>query len=119
MRSFHIRGYFYPDLVSLCKGLILFVGNGRRDYENWERGDNMSSFHGSDLIYARGVPDSPSPDPTSFNNKLCTIIIVEIGLCRDLGCKDKLAAKTKKYSPLVAALKKYWGTVELVTFPIG
>ena len=42
--------------------------------------------HGTapDLIYARGVPDSPSPDPTSFNKKLCTLIIVEIGFCRDL-----------------------------------
>ncbi len=48
--------------------------------------------HGTapDLIYARGVPDSPSPDPTSFNKNICTLIIVEVGLCQDLGCEAKL-----------------------------
>ena len=40
--------------------------------------------HGTspDLIYARGVPDSPSPDLTSFDRKQCTLIIIEIGFCR-------------------------------------
>ncbi len=60
-----------------------------------------------DLIYARGVLDSPSPDPTTFNTRLCTLIIVEVGFCRDLGCEDKLEAKTNKYIPLIAALKKH------------
>jgi hypothetical protein len=47
--------------------------------------------HGTspDLIYARGVPNTPSPDPTSFDQKQCTLIIVEIGFCRDLGCDVK------------------------------
>jgi hypothetical protein len=72
-----------------------------------------------DLIYASGVPDSPSPDPTSFNKKLCTLIVVEIGFCKDLGCEDKLEAKTNKYIPLIAALKKHWGSVEFIAFPIG
>ena len=77
--------------------------------------------HGTapDLIYARGVPDSPSPDPTSFNKKLCTLIIVEIGFCRDLGCEEKREAKANKYIPLITELKKHWGTVEFVAFPIG
>ncbi len=61
------------------------------------------------LIYAGGVPDSPSPDPTSFNKKLCTLIIVDVGFCRDLGCKAKLEAKTTKYASLLVALKKHWG----------
>jgi len=63
--------------------------------------------HGTapDLIYARGVPDTPSPDPTSFDRKQCTLIIVEIGFCRDLGCDTKFDKKTDKYSPLIAALK--------------
>jgi len=44
--------------------------------------------HGTslDLIYARGVLNTPSPDPTSFNKMQCTLILVEIGFCRDLGC---------------------------------
>jgi hypothetical protein len=77
--------------------------------------------HGTapDLIYARGVPDSPSPDPTSFNKRLCTLIFVEIGFCRDLGCDSKHEAKTAKYSPLIAALKRHWGNVEFIAFPIG
>ena len=37
--------------------------------------------HGTapDLIYARGVPNTSSPDPTSFNIMQCTLILVEIG----------------------------------------
>ena len=37
--------------------------------------------HGTtpDLIYARRVPNTPSPDPTSFNIMQCTLIIIEIG----------------------------------------
>jgi hypothetical protein len=54
------------------------------------------------------VPDYPSPDPTTFNKKLCTNIIAEINFCRDLGCKAKLADKTKKYFPLIVNLKDYW-----------
>ncbi len=39
----------------------------------------FSNGHGTapDFIYTRGVPDSPSQDPTSFDKKHCTIIIVE------------------------------------------
>jgi len=49
----------------------------------------------------------------------CTLIIVEIGFCRDLGFDVKCDEKTEKYSPLIAALIKYWGRVEFVAFPIG
>ncbi len=64
--------------------------------------------HGTspDLIYARGVPNTPSLNPTSFNKKQCTLVIIEIGLCRDLGCDIKFKEKTEKYSPLIAALRK-------------
>ncbi len=51
------------------------------------------------FIYARGVIDTPSPDPTYFDRKQCTLIIVDIGLCSDLGCNIKFDKKTKKYSP--------------------
>ena len=30
-----------------------------------------------------------------------------------------MEAKTKKYSPLIAALKRHWGRVEFFVFPIG
>ena len=72
-----------------------------------------------DLIYARGIPDTPSPDPTSFDRKQCTLIIDEIGFCRDLGFDVKFDKKTEKYSPLIAALRRYWGRVEFIVFPIG
>jgi hypothetical protein len=63
--------------------------------------------HGTtlNLVYARGVSDAPSPDPTSFDKKQCALIIVEIGFYRDLGCDIKIEKKTKKYSPLMVALK--------------
>ena len=43
--------------------------------------------HGTapDLIYARGVPDTPSPDPSTFDRKKCNLIIIEIGFCQDFG----------------------------------
>jgi hypothetical protein len=65
--------------------------------------------HGTvpDLIYARGVPDAPSPDPSSFDKKLCTLIIVEISFCRDFGCAIKIEKKIEKYSPLNAALRRH------------
>jgi hypothetical protein len=72
-----------------------------------------------DLIYARGVPDTPSPDPTSFNKKQCTLILIEIGFCKDLRCDVKFDEKTEKSSPLIVALRKYWGRAEFVAFPIG
>ncbi len=77
--------------------------------------------HGTapNLIYARGVPDTPSPDPTFFDRKQCTLIIVEIDFCKDLGCDIKFDKKTEKYSPLIAALRRYWGRVKFVAFPIG
>ena len=65
-----------------------------------------------DLIYARGASDTPSPDPTSFNKMQCTLILVEIGFCGDLGYDTKFDKKTEKYSPLIAALRKYWGRVK-------
>ena len=49
------------------------------------------------LIHARGVLDSPSPDPTSFDRKQCTLSIVEIDFCRDLGCDIKIKKKTEAY----------------------
>jgi hypothetical protein len=43
--------------------------------------------HGTapDLIYARGVPDTPTPDPGTFNRKQCNLIITEVGFCQDFG----------------------------------
>ena len=72
-----------------------------------------------DLIYERGVPDTPSSDPKIFDKNQCTLIVVEIGFSRDLGCDTKLDKKTENYSPLVAALRRYWGRVEFIAFRIG
>ena len=63
--------------------------------------------HGTapDLIYVRGVPDTPDPGHTNFDKKTCTLILIEDGFSRDLGCDKKHTVKTEKYSPLVAALR--------------
>ena len=76
--------------------------------------------HGTtpDLIYVRGVPNTPSPDPTSFDRKQCTLIIVEISFCRDLACGVKLDKKTEKYAPFIATLKRFWERAEFIAFPI-
>jgi hypothetical protein len=77
--------------------------------------------HGTapNLIYARGVPNTPSPDPTHFGGKQFTLIIVEIGFYRDLGCDIKIDKKTEKSSPLIASLRRYWGRVKFIAFSIG
>jgi hypothetical protein len=77
--------------------------------------------HGTapDLIYARGVADFSSPDPISFDRKQCTLIIIEIGFCRDVGCVEKLEEKTSKYAPLLEALIRYRGRVEFIAIPVG
>jgi hypothetical protein len=58
--------------------------------------------HGTapDLIYARGVPDSPDPDPNAFDRKQCSLIVIEIGFCRDFGCVEKLEEKTREVEEL-------------------
>ncbi len=71
------------------------------------------------LVNARGVLDTPDPGSTNFDKKLCTLILVEIGLSPYLECDKKHTEKTEKYYPLVTALKKHWGRVEFVVIPIG
>jgi len=65
------------------------------------------------------VPVDPSPDPASFDRKDCSLILLEIGFCRDLGCQDKLTKKIEKYNPLLCALRRYIGNIDLVCIPIG
>jgi len=60
-----------------------------------------------DIIYARGVPVDPSPDPTSFDRKECSLILFEIGFYRDLGYQDKLTKRIEKYHPLLYVLRRY------------
>ncbi len=52
-----------------------------------------------DIIYARGVPADPSLDFDAFNRKDCTLILFEVGFCKDLGCHQKYTEKTDKYPP--------------------
>jgi ribonuclease HI len=72
-----------------------------------------------DIIYARGVPADPTPEIDSFNRKDCSLLLFEIGFCRDLGCHKKRQEKTDKYNPLLITLRRYWGRVDLVCIPIG
>ena len=58
----------------------------------------VAAGHGTapDLIYNRGVPDTPEPDPTTFDRKNCTLLVSEIFFCRDFGCHERLQVKTDK-----------------------
>jgi hypothetical protein len=60
-----------------------------------------------DIIYAREVPADMSPDIDSFNREDCSLVLFEIGFCRDLGCHKKLKEKNEKYNPLVTSLRRY------------
>jgi hypothetical protein len=81
----------------------------------------FAAGHGTapDLIYARGVPDTPEPDPTTFDRKNCNLLVSEVFFCRDFGCHERLQVKTTKYAPLINALRAVWGKVEFVAIPIG
>ena len=74
-----------------------------------------------DLIYARGIPPSISSltNPPPFDRMRCTLTLIEVGFCRDLGCQAKLAEKTQKYEPLATALRRHWGEVDLICIPVG
>jgi len=68
----------------------------------------MSAGEGTapDIIYVQRRPVELTIDPGSFDRKDCSLILFEIGFCRDLGCHDKLADKTDKYHPLLCALRQ-------------
>ena len=70
-----------------------------------------------DIIYARGVPADPSPEINSFNRKDCSLILFEIGFCRDLGCHKKRKENTNKYNPLGTTLRRYCGRFESKASP--
>jgi hypothetical protein len=72
-----------------------------------------------DIVYARGMQNNSSSDFNAYNRKDCTLLLFEVGFCRDLGCHEKYKQKTDKYFPLLTALRKYWERVELVCIPIG
>jgi len=72
-----------------------------------------------DIIYAWGVLADPTRDLYFFDRKDCSLILSEIGFCRDLGCHDKLFKKIEKSHPPLCALRRYWGRVELVCVPNG
>jgi len=59
-----------------------------------------------DRIYARGVSNTPSPDPNTFDRKKCSLILIEVGFCNDFGCHKRLQEKTTKYVPLVTPVKE-------------
>ena len=79
------------------------------------------SGHGvsPDLIYARGVPNSPQLHSTTFDKKQCSLLLIEVGFGADLNLKRKIEEKTAKYQPLIQALSEEWGRVTFVCIPIG
>ena len=84
--------------------------------------DLRNDGHGvaPDFIYAKGVPNIPSPSPgTDFDKQLSSLILIELGFCADLTCHIKKEEKANKYAPLIAKLKEEWGAVYLVCIPVG
>ncbi len=59
-----------------------------------------------DIIYARGVPADPTMDSDSFDRKNCSLILFEIGFCRDVGLHDKRRKNAEKYNRLLCALRR-------------
>ncbi len=54
-----------------------------------------------------------------IHKKLCILILVGVGFCKDLGCDSKLVERTEKHFPLIAVLNKYWRRVEFGAIHIG
>jgi hypothetical protein len=61
-----------------------------------ETQDLFEGGHGtaSDLIYARGVPNTPDPIQTNFDKKSCILILIEFGFSRERRCDKKHTEKT-------------------------
>ncbi len=57
-----------------------------------------------DLVYTRGVPDTPDRDTAAFDRKQCALILVDPTFCQDFSLDKRLEEKNQKYAPLVAAL---------------
>jgi hypothetical protein len=57
--------------------------------------------HGTapDLIYVRGVANTPTRNPITFNRKKCNLILVEVGFYTDFECHTKVQEKNTKYAP--------------------
>ena len=69
--------------------------------------DLRETGHGvaPDLIYAKGVPDIPSPSSgVDFDKRAYSLLIFEVGFCADLSCHIKRNEKAGKYAPLLAKL---------------
>jgi len=92
-------GLSAEDGDSECTAVPCRIPNWVLSTENTHELHSVGHGTFPDLTYARGVPDSPHPNPNSFTNKICALIVVEIGFYRDLGCDTKLEAKTNKCSP--------------------
>ena len=52
-----------------------------------------------DLIYARGVPNTPNPDPSSFDKATCSLLLIEVGFGSDLNLKAKIEKKNANTNP--------------------
>ena len=76
-----------------------------------------------DLIYASAGGRPVVPRTTlilgQFQRSECTLLLIEVGFCRDLGCTEKRSEKQTNYAPLIDALRLHWGAVEFVCIPIG
>jgi hypothetical protein len=75
--------------------------------------------HGTtpNLIYVKGVPNTPTPYPTTFDRKQCFVITIELRLCRRFGCAIKIAEKTSKYAPPRRGSQANWNKVDFVAIP--
>ena len=52
-----------------------------------------------DLIYARGAPNVPNPDPSSFDKPACSLLLIEVGFGSDRNLKAKQEEKYENANP--------------------
>ncbi len=43
-----------------------------------------------DLVYARGVPNTTNPDPSTFDKRMCSLLVAEVGFGANLNLEEKL-----------------------------
>ena len=72
-----------------------------------------------DLVFGIGIPAVTDPLFAKLERMKCTIILIEVGFCADLRCHLKHQEKLDKYEHLLQALRLIWGTVHLVSVPVG
>jgi hypothetical protein len=55
----------------------------------------------SNIIYAKAIPDNPSPESKLIDKKKHTLLAIEMGFYMNLGCHEKIQETAEKYIPFL------------------